>query len=143
MTALAADANIREKVNPAAFEHAVLGTDSVQYYKGGIVCISQSTGRMVKGSTATGLIAVGVCIENRLTGTSNTKMIRARSGIHGPFANSAAADAIAADDVGKDCYIVDDNTVALTDGTGTRSRAGKIYEVDSEGVWVNFTFPNA
>jgi len=36
---------------------------------------------------------------------------------------------------------VDDQTVALTDGTGARSRAGIIAGVDSDGVWVQFT-PN-
>ncbi|MFB0515162.1 MAG: hypothetical protein ACETWG_00985, partial [Candidatus Neomarinimicrobiota bacterium] len=33
-------------------------------------------------------------------------------------------------------YIVDDQTVAKTDGTGTRSPAGFIEDVDSNGVWV-------
>ena len=41
-------------------------------------------------------------------------------------------------------YIVDDNTVALTDGTSTRSRAGIIEGVDTDGgVWVRFTLPNS
>jgi len=52
------------------------------------------------------------------------------------FANSANGDLIAQANVCADCYIVDDNTVALTDGGGTRSRAGKIVGVDSDGVWV-------
>ena len=53
------------------------------------------------------------------------------------FANSASADAIALADVGADCYIVDDQTVALTNGSSTRSVAGKIHDVDSSGVWVD------
>ena len=39
-------------------------------------------------------------------------------------------------DVGADCYIVDDQTVAKTNGTNTRSVAGKIIAVDADGVWV-------
>jgi hypothetical protein len=52
------------------------------------------------------------------------------------WGNSAAADAIAQADVGNDCYAVDDATVAKTDGTGTRSKAGTIMGVDASGVWV-------
>jgi hypothetical protein len=33
---------------------------------------------------------------------------------------------------------VDDQTVAKTDGTGARSVAGKVFDVDSGGVWVRF-----
>lgn len=39
-------------------------------------------------------------------------------------------------DIGSDCYIVDDQTVAKTNGTNTRSVAGKIMDVDAQGVWV-------
>ena len=38
--------------------------------------------------------------------------------------------------MGSDCYIVDDQTVAKTNGTNTRSVAGKIIAVDADGVWV-------
>ena len=51
-------------------------------------------------------------------------------------ANSAAADLIAQADVGKLCHVVDDQTVAKTDGTGTRSRAGIVARVETAGVWV-------
>lgn len=52
--------------------------------------------------------------------------------------NSAAADAITNAHVGRDCYVVDDQTVALTSGAGTRPRAGRIHKVDSTGVYVDF-----
>lgn len=52
--------------------------------------------------------------------------------------NSAAADACASTDIGADCFIVDDQTVAKTNGTGTRVRAGKIDQVTSDGVGVRF-----
>lgn len=55
------------------------------------------------------------------------------------WGNSAAADAIAQADVGNLCYVVDDQTVAKTDGTGTRSVAGRIMEVETGGVWVLHT----
>jgi len=43
---------------------------------------------------------------------------------------------IAAAEIGTYCYIVDDQTVAKTDGTATRSSAGKVFDVDAQGVWV-------
>ena len=60
---------------------------------------------------------------------------------HGTYllGNSANADAIAADDVGKLCYAVDDETVALTSAGGTRPVAGVIREVGSAGVWVEIS----
>lgn len=52
------------------------------------------------------------------------------------FANSASGDAIAAADIGAWCYVVDNNTVAKTDDSGARPKAGKIMAVESAGVWV-------
>jgi hypothetical protein len=54
------------------------------------------------------------------------------------FANSADTDEITTADIGSNCYIVDDQTVAKTDGTGTRSIAGEVFDVDAQGVWVDF-----
>lgn len=142
MTALAADRDTPERASPTSQLFAEVGTDSTQYYKGGIVCISTATGKVVKGSTATTLIAIGRCEENYLTGTSNTRKIKARTGCF-KFNNSSSSDAIAATEIGAACYIVDDNTVAKTDGTASRSRAGIVAGVDSDGVWVQFTLPIA
>ncbi|MBA2686856.1 MAG: hypothetical protein H0U64_02025 [Gemmatimonadaceae bacterium] len=139
MAALTANRDTLEMASAHSQLHSEIGTDATQYYKGGIICVSTVTGKMVKGTTATTLIAIGRCEENVLTGTSNTREINARSGTF-KFGNSSAADLIAADDIGKACYIVDDQTVALTDGTGTRSRAGIIEKVAADGgVYVNFT----
>lgn len=143
MTALAADRDTLERHDPRSMMHDIVGTDSTQYYRGGIVCVSTATGKLVKGATATTQVAIGRCEENYLTGTSNTRCIHCKSGIF-KWNNSAAGDAIAADDIGKTCYIVDDNTVALTDGTSTRSKAGIVYDVDADGgVWVAMNFPGS
>lgn len=55
------------------------------------------------------------------------------------FANSAGADEITKADIGNDCYIVDDETVAKTSDTDARSVAGQVVDVDGYGVWVKFT----
>ena len=39
-------------------------------------------------------------------------------------------------DVGKTCFILDDATVAKTNGTNTRSECGVVVQVDTAGVWV-------
>lgn len=54
------------------------------------------------------------------------------------LANSASADAITAAHIGLSCYVVDDQTVALTDNGGARPRAGKIVDVTTDGVWIDF-----
>ncbi len=59
-----------------------------------------------------------------------------------PFANSSGGDAIALGNVGQPCFAVDDHTVALTDGGGTRPFAGIIWDYDASipgspgPVWV-------
>ena len=58
-------------------------------------------------------------------------------GVH-CLANSSSADAITLADIGSDCFIVDDQTVAKTSATNTRSVAGKVFDVDADGVWVDF-----
>jgi hypothetical protein len=142
MAALTDDRDTPEKASTFGMEHAFVAASSLQFFKGGILCIDQADGLLKKGTTSATLVAIGRSEERILTGAGNTRKIRARSGIF-KYDNSGGGDAIAADDVGKDCFIVDDQTVALTDGTGTRSRAGEIYDVDADGVWVAFTFPHS
>lgn len=54
------------------------------------------------------------------------------------FGNSAAADALTKADIGKPCYVVDDQTVAKTSNSNNRPIAGVVYDVDEYGVWVDF-----
>lgn len=106
-------------------------------YAGSIGVIS-ATGYLTKGATATGLKAVGVfqAQADNTGGAAGAIKGKVRRGCF-RFAN-LAADLVALTDVGADCYIVDDNTVAKTNGGATRSVAGKVRSVDSDGVWVDF-----
>ncbi len=63
-----------------------------------------------------------------------------KPGTHGNFTNSAAADAIAEDDKGKTCYLVDDDVVALTDNSAARTAAGKILDLADDGTGVVVQF---
>lgn len=117
--------------------------DGVQYedpvaagqtiYRGALVCLN-ATGELVKGAVSTTLKARGVA-ETSTLDVDYAGRVRSRRGVW-RFKNSAAGDAITAADIGANCFIVDDETVAKTSGTNTRSVAGVIRAVDAQGVWV-------
>ena len=111
---------------------------SVLIYAGAMVAIN-SSGYATKGQTATGLRGAGVAQEHadNATGAASDISVKVRRGCF-RFANSASGDAITLADVGSDCYMVDDQTVAKTSGSNTRSVAGKVRDVESAGVWVEF-----
>ena len=91
------------------------------------------------GHTATGLVARGRAertVDNTAgaDGEKRVEILRKRV-FH--FDN-LEADPVTAADLGAPCFVVDDSTVAKTDGTGTRSQAGNVVDVDPAGVWVEF-----
>ncbi len=134
MAALTADRNTKRR-DGTQFNFPMDAAKKI--YTGSIVALA--VGLAAAATTATGLVAVGVAEEtvDNSAGVAGDLDVPVRKGTF-HFANSAAADEIALDDVGGDCYIVDDQTVALTNGTATRSVAGKIVDVDATGVWVQF-----
>lgn len=91
------------------------------------------------GSTALNLRAVGRAEDtvDNTGGAAGAMNVPVTRGVF-RFANSAAGDAITRAEYGLDCYVVDDQTVAKTDGAGTRSKAGIVRDVDADGVWVEF-----
>ena len=103
------------------------------FYRGALICYDPGDEGIKPGATATGLVAIGRCESYRDAGED--AQVHVRCGIF-KFANSAGGDEILAANIGADCYVVDDQTVAATDGTGTRSVAGKVYKTDSDGVYV-------
>lgn len=104
----------------------------------GAIVMRNAAGHLTKGQTALALIGVGRA-EKRVvnSGAAGAKDVTYRAGVF-RFANSAAADAITIADIGKPAYAVDDQTVAKTNGTNTRSLAGFVDSVDALGVWVRF-----
>lgn len=111
---------------------------ATKIYAGSLVAVNASD-LLVPMSTATGLRGIGRAEEqvDNSAGADGDQTCKTGAGIY-RFNNSAAADLITLADIGKPCYGVDDQTVALTDGTGTRSVAGTIFDVDAQGVWVDF-----
>lgn len=106
-------------------------------YAGGIAVLT-SAGVVQPGSATGGQVAIGVFDEraDNATGAAGDINAKVRSGIF-RFGNSASDEALAVSDVGKECFIVDDQTVAKT-AAGGRSVAGIVRDVDSNGVWVEF-----
>lgn len=105
-------------------------------YAGSLVCLG-ADGFAVPGTTALGLTPLGRA-ERRVDnsdGESGAVRVRYRRGCF-RWDNSPAADEITAAEIGNACYVVDDQTVAKSDGGGTRSHAGIIADVDAFGVWV-------
>jgi len=83
-------------------------------------------GYAAPGRTATALFALGVArkdVDNS-AGAAGDQLADIERGAF-PFNNSASTDAITQASLYQDVYIVDDNTVAKTDGSGTRSKAGR------------------
>lgn len=117
------------------FEFPVKGATKI--YAGSIVAIDSANGYATKGAASTTLKAVGVAqaLADNSGGADGAINVKVRRGVY-RFANSSAGDAITLAELNSDCYIVDDQTVAKTNGSGTRSVAGKVRDVDAAGVWV-------
>ena len=134
MTALTAERDTKQRAG-AVFNRGVAANAVI--FKGALVALN-AAGFLVPGSTATGLKADGVARET-VTGSAVNGEVTCdvERGVF-RFANSASADEITRADIGADCFIVDDDQVAKTNGSSTRSVAGRIEDVDALGVWVRF-----
>lgn len=116
------------------FNDPVAGATRI--FAGSIVCLN-AAGNAVPGALSASLKVRGVAqefVDNR-DGAIGDQRIETRRGVFA-FANSAAADEITRADIGATAYIVDDQTVAKTSATNTRSVAGVIQDLDDAGVWI-------
>lgn len=104
---------------------------------GGALVVADANGYAAPGSTATTLTYLGRAEEkvDNTGGANGDKTVDVRRGKAFNFKNDGA-DPVTQVSLGKICYIVDDDTVAATDGAGTRSAAGTVVGIDSDGVWV-------
>jgi hypothetical protein len=108
---------------------------NVTILEGALVMLN-AAGDATKGAAATGQIADGIALETKTNGAvAGATTVRVQPGTF-RFANSAAADEVTRAAIGDDVFIVDDQTVAATNGGGTRSVAGRCVDVDAAGVWV-------
>ena len=134
MSALTADRNTPYKDGELlSFKVAA----DVKCFAGGLAVLEGGYCR--PGKAAAGLVYLGRFeqqVDNR-GGAAGQKTVMVRRGKAFLFANSTAS-AIAQADIGQDCYIEDDQTVAKSAGAGAgaKSRAGQIIGLDAGGVWV-------
>lgn len=97
--------------------------------------IVTENGLAVPGKVGTNLTVLGVSEQTvKNAGADGASKVPFRRGTFGFF--NHAADAIGAGDLHKLAYIVDDQTVAKTDGSATRSAAGKIMHIEGGQVFV-------
>lgn len=114
---------------------APVAADAV-IYVGAMVAIN-ATGFLEPASTSTTIIVAGRAVEqvDNTGGDDGAVSCKFERGIF-LMKNSADADELTLADLGSAVFAVDDQTVAKTDGGGTRSAAGTLYWFDDDGPWV-------
>ena len=133
MTALTADRNTPKK------DAELLGfpvAANAKIFAGALV-VANATGYAAPGSVATTLTALGRAesFVDNTGGADGAKTVQVSRQKGFKFVNHGA-DLVTQADIGKSCYIVDDQTVAKTNGGATCSVAGKVLAVEADGVWV-------
>ena len=133
MVALTASRNTPNKDGQLVMFPVAAG---VKIFAGALVALN-AAGFLVPGSLSTTLRYQGRSEDycDNTTGADGAKTLAVRRKLAFKFANHTA-DPVAQADVGNTVYIVDDQTVAKTKGTGTRSAAGKLLAIDVDGVWI-------
>lgn len=136
MSALSADRNTPRREG----EKRVFPVAAAAVLYAGAMAAINAAGNAVPVSASATLKGAGR-VERRADNTGGAAgaiTVEVSAGIF-RFANSASADLITQADIGSDCYGVDDQTVAKTSATNTRSVVGKVFDVDALGVWVKFS----
>ena len=103
----------------------------------GTMVASNATGFAVPGATSTTLAYLGMAdaaADNR-DGTDGAIVVTVRRGRQFKWGNHSG-DPVTQAGLGRNCYIVDNQTVAASHGTNTRSVAGLVLGIDADGVWV-------
>lgn len=134
MTALGTNfARAREGVQPVvALTGGFPVAATTHIYVGSLVAVNGS-GYVVPASADSSLAVIGVAEEEKDNsgGSAGALTLSAiRRGSH-LFTNSGTTDAIIDLDIGRPCYVVDDNTVARTSNGGLRPVAGIVRRVDA------------
>ena len=109
---------------------------SAHGYQGSMVALNQA-GNLVPASADASLRVVGVLEDEADNSTGSAGDVSGKP-VRGAYymANSSSTDAITDSDLGRPCFVVDDNTVARTSALGVRPVAGRILGVDDAGVLV-------
>lgn len=103
----------------------------------GVIVAANATGFGTNGTTSATLTYLGRSEEpvDNTGGADGAKTILVRRGKAFKWAN-LGTDPVTQASFGKACYIADNQTVAATSGSNTRSVAGTVLGVEADGVWV-------
>ena len=104
---------------------------------GGHIIAANAAGFAVAGSATAANTTLGICdgwVDNS-AGAAGDASVLVRRGKAWFLANSTA-DPVTLAQTGKDCYVVDSQTVAKTSDTNARPIAGKVLGLENDGVWV-------
>ncbi|EFO30941.1 conserved hypothetical protein [Roseibium sp. TrichSKD4] len=106
-------------------------------HRGALVVLENGLAK--PGHEAVGLTAIGIAekpADNSGKADGETSVLVERDDWF--FLVIDDADPITRVQINQPCFIVDDETVAATDGGGTRSKAGTVRDVQDGGVWIEF-----
>lgn len=103
----------------------------------GTMVAANAAGFATPGALSAALVYLGRAEEvgNNLGGAAGAKTILVRRGKAFKWANDPS-DPVTQASLGRACYIADNQTVAKSNGTNTRSQAGIVIGIDADGVWV-------
>jgi len=139
---MAANRCVRGFLSPRIVRDASAAT----YKRGDMLACADGTDLLKPAETATDLRVMGALLtidaDEVVVANNRDRQFSLESAPNGigPFKNSAGPDEITTDNVDEICWVVDSETVALTNGGGTRSPAGYIRDVDDQGgIYVDFT----
>jgi hypothetical protein len=117
-----------------------------QIYQGGLAMMSGAFVRAARAGQGGNDLAkmadvalsrvVGVSLATAIGGAADGTVTNGVEAGDWLAKNSAGVDAITAADIGRYCFVIDDETVAKTSAAGTRPRAGVVADVDATGVMV-------
>lgn len=109
---------------------------NAKIYAGSLVAANAS-GYATPGAASTTLTYLGRAEEqvDNTGGANGAKTVNVRRRKAFKWKNSGTS-AVTQAELGKVCYIEDDQTVSKTDQAGTLSAAGVVVGIDSDGVWV-------
>lgn len=111
-------------------------------WEGGMIGLSGvgAAAVAVPMSVSTSLKCVGVADgtgDNRL-GVAGAVSVDADVGVF--LMNNDANDPVTIADIGNAVFATDDNTISRTNGSGTKSQAGILFNIDpAGGAWVQFS----
>ena len=131
-----------ERINPEDSAYPLIDSRPVEAATniwGNTMVAINAAGNAVPASANPALQVIGRCERQALntvaagsSGIAGALSVDVRPGAYW-WNNSTGADLIAPANAGQLCYAADDNTVALTDGGGTRPVAGIIYNMKFDG----------